>query len=153
MKVLSALKRKDSVQPYDQTESVHSKHTSVSIRAAWGGESRKANIRLAVVRVVTRVFSVVNAVLVTNAILKHMKTLGGKPSDWFVGIRLMGRLHPYDEQHLDAPTRGWIWIEAEATSDAEFVVRYFVREVGTDGPSISAPSSHKQVFAYRKGIL
>jgi hypothetical protein len=82
-----------------------------------------------------------------------MKRIGGKPSDWFVGVRLRERLHPYDEQHFEFPTQGWIWLEANSPLDAQFVVRYFVREVGANGSPQQVSTVHKQVFAYRKGNL
>ena len=79
--------------------------------------------------------------------------LGGKPSDWFVGVRLRERLHPYDEQHLQFPTQGWIWLEADNPLDAQFVMRYFVREVGTNRSLQQGSTDHRQVFAYRKENL
>lgn len=65
---------------------------------------------------------------------------------WFVGIRLRRRIHPYDGEELAFPTCGWIYAETDLPAEADEVVRHLVLQ-GVAQPH-RPNEAGKIVFAY-----
>jgi hypothetical protein len=65
---------------------------------------------------------------------------------WFAGIRLRRRIHPYDGEELAFPTCGWVYAETESPAEAVEVVRQLIVQ------GIALPHGQNEpgkiVFAY-----
>ena len=113
---------------------IHSKHLNISIRAIFGEpnrsehkSSKKAIDNFIGSWNISAIDMLAIDKLSTGEIIqktvRHIHSNAMRATDWFVGIRTMPRLHPYDDGELAMSTTCWIDLQAESPEGARFALR------------------------------
>ena len=82
-------------------------------------------------------------------ISEHIKTRGGSPQEWHVGIGRL-RMRLLISHEVNVKRDHWIFIPTNSDQDAREIVDHFIKEVGTDGQLDGREEGIKKVYAYKK---
>ncbi len=77
----------------------------------------------------------------------HRKKCAGD-LEWFAGVRVAPRIHPWDEQELPFSTSAWIDLLSDTPEEAQRVARSLFALGWGRSPAHAYLSSGKHVFAY-----
>ncbi|MDA2936473.1 hypothetical protein MYX06_04615 [Patescibacteria group bacterium AH-259-L05] len=88
--------------------------------------------------------------VIIKEIMAHIKSRGGKYSDWYVGIASDARARLFNDHNVNEESDAWIYREAGDSEVAREIEEYFVNTLGTDGGSGGGDHTTKFVYAYKK---
>lgn len=83
-------------------------------------------------------------------IADYIKSVGGFPREWYVGIAASARDRLFGDHKVDEKNGNWIFRTADSSDEARESERYFLDVVYTDGGQGGGDWSSKQVYAYKK---
>jgi len=83
-------------------------------------------------------------------ISEHIRTRGGIPRDWFIGISQFPEWRLLKSHKVDMEKDKWILIPANSDQEAKAILDYFVNWIGTDGEPEEVTDGARKVYAYKK---
>jgi hypothetical protein len=87
---------------------------------------------------------------IIEKISEHIKTRGGLPHDWYVGISQNPERRLPVNHKVDLEKDKWIFIPANSDQEAREIEEYFINSIGTDGKLGGGDNGAKKVYAYKK---
>jgi hypothetical protein len=87
---------------------------------------------------------------IIEKISEHIKTRGGVPHDWYVGISQNPERRLPVNHKVDMGKDKWIYIPTNSDQEAREIEDYFVKRIGTDGGPGGGDDGAKMVYAYKK---
>jgi len=87
---------------------------------------------------------------IIEKISEHMKTWGGLPGDWYVGVSQNVELRLFINHGVDKEKDKWIYIPVTSDRVAGEVEAYFVNKIGTGGGLEGGTNGANMVYAYKK---
>ena len=87
---------------------------------------------------------------IIEKISEHIKTRGGFPHDWYVGISQNPERRLPVNHKVDMEKDKWIYIPTNSDQEAREIEDYFVKRIGTDGGPGGGDDGAKMVYAYKK---
>lgn len=89
-------------------------------------------------------------VQIIEKISEHIKTRGGLPHDWYVGVDQDPKRYLPANHKVDMEKDKWILVPAKSGQEANEIRDYFVNKIRTDGLSGIADNGANVVYAYKK---
>ena len=85
---------------------------------------------------------------IIQQVVQHIHSNAPRATNWFVGVRAMPRLHPYDEAELSKPTSCWIDFRADSPEEARVAVKRLLELAEARRHKENSPTNGQHVFAY-----
>jgi hypothetical protein len=86
---------------------------------------------------------------IIEKISEHIKTRGGLPYDWYIGISQNPERRLPVNHKVDLDKDKWIYIPANSEQEAMEIEDYFINSIGTDGAP-GGDNGSRKVYAYKK---
>jgi len=83
-------------------------------------------------------------------ISEHIKTRGGVPGDWYVGVSQNPERCLPANHKVDMENDKWIFIPTNSDQEAREIEEYFINSIGTDGKLEGRNNGARKVYAYKK---
>ncbi|GLV14738.1 hypothetical protein Heshes_24220 [Alicyclobacillus hesperidum] len=80
----------------------------------------------------------------------HIQQCGGAYSNWYVGIAADARDRLFSDHTVDEKKDAWIYRNAENSTVARRIEKYFIETLGTDGGPGGGSDQTTYVYAYKK---
>ncbi|MDD1776844.1 MAG: hypothetical protein LUQ65_01655 [Candidatus Helarchaeota archaeon] len=87
---------------------------------------------------------------ILDKISEHIRTRGGLPQDWYIGINQFPERRLSIDHKLDLEKDKWIFIPANSDQEAKEILDYFVNWIGTDGQLVGENHGARKIYAYKK---
>lgn len=87
---------------------------------------------------------------IIREISDYIKSKGGFPNEWYVGITNNAEDRLFKEHNVDKEKGVRIWRTANTEDEARQIERYFLEAVRTDGGPGGGSHAARQVYAYKK---
>jgi hypothetical protein len=87
---------------------------------------------------------------IIEKISEHIKTRGGLPGEWYVGISGNPERRLSVNHKVDLEKDKWIYIPVNSDLEAREIEEYFVNRIGTDGGRGGGDNGARKVYAYKK---
>ncbi len=137
----------------------YSQHFNISIRAICGerNKSKQISLKIAIDKSCVSVFVYAIDMLTVvcmkcDAIIErinlHICSRSLLATQWFAGVRVRPRLHPWDEQELPFQTKAWLDVSADSGEQAQGVARILFAMGCEESPLHSISPTAKHVFVY-----
>ena len=72
---------------------------------------------------------------IKSEVKEHIRSCGGKYSEWYVGIASGPRQRLFNDHDVDEKNGSWIFRKCESSDVARDIEEYFINTLGTDGGS------------------
>jgi len=87
---------------------------------------------------------------IIEKISEHIKTRGGLPHDWYVGLSQNPERCLLGNHKVDLDKDKWIYIPTNSEQEAREIEEYFINSIGTDGRLGGGNNGERKVYAYKK---
>jgi len=87
---------------------------------------------------------------IIEKISEHIRTRGGLPGKWYLGISQYPEGRLLVDHQLDMEKDKFILIPANSAQEANEILDYFVNWIGTDGRLGGENHGARKIYAYKK---
>jgi len=86
---------------------------------------------------------------IIDKISEHLKTRGGAPGEWFIGISQNVETRLFVNHRVDKENDKWIFIPTNSGQEAKEIRDYFINSMGIDSRP-GGDNEAKMIYAYKK---